>query len=225
MLRRSLSFGLVLVALLSTCAAQFRPCKFSDATTVDHIEGISVQRLTITDPSGSFGSTVFLPDADSRKGALFSHSSIHGNEANTNLLKFAWALARAGVAVLVFDGAIEWQIPSDASIRDPHLMACAGQWLTLTAHLSNDTDHSHLVVGTGLSLRGAPCHQGERPCFQPQNWLNFGETGRQAAFQSTFDMLTVEGVTRFAEFAKGMLHLKEINSDWLAGIVEPRSNQ
>jgi len=102
MLRRSLSFGLVLVALLSTCAAQFRACKFSDATTVDHIEGITVQRLTITEPSGFFGATVFLPDADSRKGALFSHSSIHGNEANTNLLKFAWALARAGVAVLVF---------------------------------------------------------------------------------------------------------------------------
>ena len=224
MLRRSLSFGLVFLALLPTCAAQLRPCKFSDATTADHIEGISVQRLTITDPSGSFGATVFFPDADNGKGALFSHSSIHGNEANTNLLKFAWALARAGVAVLVFDGTIEWQIPSDASIRDPHLMACAGQWLTLAAHLSNDTDHSHLVVGTGLKLRGAPCHEGERPCFQPQNWLNFGETGRVAS-QSTFDMLTVEGVTQFAGFAKGMLQLKEINSGWLAGIIEPRSTQ
>ena len=177
--------------------------------------------MTITEPSGSFGATAFLPDADSRKGALFSHSSIHGNEANTNLLKFAWALARAGVAVLVLDGTIEWQIPSDASIRDPHLIACAGQWLTLTAHLTNYTEHSHLLVGT---LRGAPCHQGERPCFQPQNWLNFGQTG-PAEYENTNAMLTVGGVTRFAEYARGMLHLKEINSDWLAGIVEPRTNQ
>ena len=82
--------------------------------------------MTITEPSGSFDVTVFLPDADSRKGALFSHSSIHGNKGNTNLLKFAWALAGAGVAVLVLDGTIEWQIPIDFSIRDPHLLACAG---------------------------------------------------------------------------------------------------
>ena len=181
MLRRSLTFGLVFFALFSTCVAQFRPCKFSDATTADHIEGISVQRLTITDPSGSFGATVFLPDADNGKGALFSHSSIHGDEANTNLLKFAWALARAGVAVFVFDGTIEWQIPSDASIRDPHLMACAGQWLTLTAHLSNYSDHSHLLVGT---LGGGSCELGERPCFSFQSWLNFGQTG-PAEYQNT----------------------------------------
>ena len=32
-------------------------------------------------------------------------------------------------------------------------------------------------------------------------------------------------LTRFAEYARRMLHLKEINSDWLAGIVEPRSTQ
>jgi len=89
---------------------------------------------------------------------------------------------------------------------------------------SNDTDHSHLVVGTGLKLRGSPCHQGERPCFQPQNWLNFGEI-RRVESQNTFDMLTVGGVTRFAEYARKMLLLKEINSDWLAGIGEPRTTQ
>ena len=116
MLRHSLPFGFVFVALVSTCSTQFP----------------------------------------------VSRSSIHGNEANINLLKLAWALARAGVAVLVLDGTIEWQIPSDASIRHPHRMACAGQWLTLTAHLSNSTDHSHVVVGT---LRGGPCQMGERPRF------------------------------------------------------------
>lgn len=221
MLRRSLSVGFVFVALVSTCSAQFRPCKFSDVTTIDRIEGISVQRLTITDPSGSFGATVFLPDADNGKGALFSHSSIHGNEANTNLLEFAWALARAGVAVVVLDGAIEWQIPSDASIRDPHLLACAGHWLMLNAHLSNYRDHRHLLVGT---LGGGPCQLGERPCFSPQSWLNFGQTG-PAEYQNTFSMLTVGGVAHLAEFARRELRLKEINLDLLAGIVEPRSNQ
>ena len=108
MLRRSLSFGFVFVALVSTCSAQFRPCKFSDVSTIDRIEGISVQRLTITEPCGSFGTTPFVTDADNRQGALFSPSSIHGNEANTNLLKLPWALARAGVTVHVLDGAREW---------------------------------------------------------------------------------------------------------------------
>ena len=220
MLRRSLSFGFVFVALVSTCSAQFRPCKFSDVSTIDRIKGISVQRLTITEPSGSFGATAFLPDAYTRKGALVTHSSIHGNEANTNLLKFAWALGRAGVAVLVLDGTIEWQAPSDASIRNPHLMACAGQWLMLTAHLSNYGEHSHLLVGTG----GETCQLEERPCFSPQTWLNFGQTG-PAEYQNTFSMLTVGGVTRFAEYARRHLNLKEINPEWLAGIVEPRSTQ
>jgi hypothetical protein len=205
--------------LLSTCAAQFRPCKLSDATTVDHIEGISVQRLTITEPYGSFGATSFLPDADSRKGALFSHSSIHGDEANANLLKFAWALARAGVAVLVLDGAIEWRIPSDSSIRDPHLLACAGHWLMLTAHLSNYRDHSHLLVGT---FGGGPCQLDERPCFNPQSWLNFGQTG-PAEYENTNEMLTVGGAKHLAEFARTHLKLTQIKPEWLAGIVETRS--
>lgn len=227
MLRRSLPFVIVFLALLATCAAQFRPCKFSDTATVDHIEGIVVQRLTITELSGSFGATAFLPDSDSnRRGALFSHSAIHGNEANANLLKFALALARAGVAIILLDGAIEWLIPNDNSIRDPHLMACAGQWLTLAAHLDNDTSFSHLLVGTQGRWGGGDtpiCQLGERPCFHPQNWIGLGQTG-MAESGNTNQMLTVEGVQLHAEWARRHLNLKEIRPEWLVGIVEPRSN-
>ena len=108
MLRQSLCFGFVFVALFQPFPANSPLCKFSDATTVVHIQGTSVPRLTITEPCGSFGTTPFVTDADDRQGALFSPSSIHGNEANTNLLKLAWALARAGVTVHVLDGAREW---------------------------------------------------------------------------------------------------------------------
>lgn len=221
-MRRSLLSGLVFLALVSTCVAQFRPCKFSDASAVDHIDGISALRVNLIEPSGEFGATAFIPDSDTKiPGALFSHSAIHGTEANTDLLRFALALARSGAAAVVLDGAIEWQTPNNDSIRDPHLMACAGQWLMLHAKLDPDRT---LVVGPQGRWGGGDtqiCQPGERPCFHPRANIGLGQTS-MAESGNTYGMLTVEGVKAHAEFARGELNLKEINPQWLAGIVEPR---
>ena len=74
--------------------------------------------------------TVFIPEGDEPvAGIVFSHSMIHGSSTDTDLLRFAWALARAGAASIVLDGTIDWLSPNDDSIRPPEFQFCAGQWL------------------------------------------------------------------------------------------------
>lgn len=123
---------IALLGLLPTCAAQrLHPCKFSSASGVGHIEGITVQRLAVIEKRERVGAMVLVPDGDEPlPGIVFSRSAIHGPNNSTNLLRFAWALARAGAASIVLDGVIDWQSgPNDNSIRPPGFQFCAGQWL------------------------------------------------------------------------------------------------
>jgi hypothetical protein len=85
----------------------------------------------VIEKSGKVGATVFIPDGNEPLPAIvFSHSAIHGPNNDTDLLRFAWALARAGAASIVLDGVIDWQSgPNDDSIRPPEFQFCAGQWL------------------------------------------------------------------------------------------------
>ena len=65
---------------------------------------------------------------------------------------------------------------------------------------------------------------GERPCFQDFGTIGLGQTGL-AESENTKRLQTVTGVKLYADWALRDLNLKEINPEWLAGIVEPRSNQ
>ena len=122
-------------SLFGACAAQqLHPCRFSGTSDVGHVEGITVQRLTVIEKSGKVGATIFIPDGkEPLPGIVFSHSAIHGPNNDTDLLRFAWALARAGAASIVLDGVIDWQSgANDDSIRPPEFQFCAGPMATTT---------------------------------------------------------------------------------------------
>jgi hypothetical protein len=207
--------GITTLALLSTCAAQFRPCRFAEASAARSSEGITILRVGLIEPAGELEATVFVRDSDAPlPGIIFSHAAIHGATGNADLRRFALALARAGAASIVLDGTIEWQTPNDESARAPHLMACAGQWLLLHANL----DRRRLAAAGPQGGWGGGetpfCQEGESPCWRAGLWLNFGQTSA-AEFQNTEDMLTLQGQLRMARFAQRHLQLKEISPEWL----------
>jgi len=216
--------GLLVVTLLlvCTCPAQlapFAPCKFGKASTIGHADGITEQRVSFFEPSGEAGASIFVPDSQVPvPGIIFSHSAIRGVSGNADLLRFAFALARAGAASIVLDGTIDWQTPNDESERPPHLMACAGQWLLLNAKL----DPKRLAhAGPDRQWGGGDtpfCLQGESPCWHPRLWINFGQTS-PAELVNTNAMLTPAGRLRHAQFVQQHLKLKEINPEWLAAEI------
>src|SRR5262249_37075873 len=157
------------------CTAEFRPCKFTSASSAGrHTEDVAVLRAGIVEDSGETEATILIPHNEvPLPGVLISHSSIHGPTSSTDLLRFAWALARGAVAVVICTGILEWDLPRDELGRDPHLMACAGQLLLLNARLDR---HKLLVVGTqGRWGGGDPplCTPREKPCFAPTAAIGF----------------------------------------------------
>ena len=128
---RTITLCIVIFSLFATCTAQkLHVCRFSGTSEVGHTQGIDIKRLAVIEPNSEVKATVFIPDgSEPLPGIVFSHSAIHGPSNDTDLLRFAWALARAGAASIVLDGAIDWQSPNDESIRPPEFQFCAGQWL------------------------------------------------------------------------------------------------
>lgn len=214
---------IVILSLLPTCAAQgLHPCKFSGTSGIGHLEGITVQRLAVIEKSGKVGATVFIPDGNEPlPGIVFSHSAIHGPNNNTDFLRFAWALARAGAASIVLDGVIDWQLgPNDDSIRPPEFQFCAGQWLLqhVNIDLTRAADAGNHKIGwieDDVSPCGVDAESGKAPCWPGGGlWLDFGQIG-QAESRNTDSMLTLEGQLWMARFAQKHLKLKEIEPEWL----------
>jgi hypothetical protein len=210
-----------ILSLLPICAAQrLHPCKFSGTSGVGHIEGITVQRLAVIEKSGKVGATVFIPDGNELlSGIVFSHSAIHGPNNDTDLLRFAWALARAGAASIVLDGVIDWQSgPNDDSIRPPEFQFCAGQWLLqhVNIDLTRAADAGNHKVGW-IDNDVSPCgieRSGQARCWPGGYWLDFGQIG-QAESRNTDGMLTLKGQMFMAEAAQKYLKLKEVQPEWL----------
>jgi hypothetical protein len=224
---RLFTLCITMFGLVATCVAQKHPCRFSDSSDLGRADGVSVRRVTVIEKSETVAATVLIPDrSDPMPGIVFSHSAIHGSSNSTDLLRLAWALARAGAASIVLDGTIEWQWPNDDSIRPPEFQFCAGQWLmehvnldlTRTAEAGNhrigwiENDVSHC----GLEMSG------EAQCWPGGMWLDFGQIG-DAESRNTGDMLTIPGQMQMAQFAQKQLRLKEINPDWLTKTAEPLS--
>jgi hypothetical protein len=209
----------LILVLTATCLAQFVPCKTSQSSIVGHSNGITEQTVTFLEPSREQRARVFIPDSESAvPGIVFSHSAIQSTNRSADLAHFAEALARAGAAAIVLGGTIEWNVPNDKSKRDPHLMACAGQWLLLNAHL----DRKRLAVAGAEGDWGGGntpfCQAEESPCWHAQLWLNFGETG-PAELRNSESMLTTQGQLRMARFAQRNLRLNEVSPEWLDGAV------
>ncbi|MGD1082491.1 MAG: hypothetical protein ABR881_29595 [Candidatus Sulfotelmatobacter sp.] len=226
-MRRVIPFCFVILSLLATSTAQkLHVCRFSGASGVGHTQGIDIQRVAVIEPSSEVKATVFIPDGtDPLPGIVFSHSAIHGPSNNTDLLRFAWALARAGAASIVLDGAIDWQSPNDESIRPPEFQFCAGQWLLehVNLDLTRAADAGNHKVGwIDNDLSHCGLETGKARCWPGGLWLDFGQTG-QAESRNTDDMLTLEGQLRMAHFAQRHLKLKEVNPEWLTETAQPFS--
>jgi hypothetical protein len=224
MMRHYLRFAVAFLAVASTCAAQFAPCKVSKPSSGAHREGITELRVGFLEPSGEREAHIFVPDSDTPiPGIVFSHSSIHSANTRVDLPRFARGLALAGAASIVLDGTIEWETPNDNSKQPYHLMACASHWL-----LENvDVDRQRLAqagpgawVGTG----GYYCVEAEPlPCYHSQAILNFGETSN-AEFRNTERMLTRAGRLEMAQWTQRELNLKEINPEWFEPVSSHRKH-
>jgi hypothetical protein len=223
---RVVALCISILSLLPTCAAQkLHPCKFSGTSGVGHVEGITVQRLAVIEKSGTVGATIFIPDGNEPlPGIVFSHSAIHGLNKDTDLLRFAWALARAGAASIVLDGAIDWRSPSDESIRPPEFQFCAGQWLFqhVNIDLTRTADAGNFKVGW-IDNDVSPCGielSGPARCWPGGFQMGFGQLG-EVESRNTDEMLTLKGQMLMAHAAQKRLMLKEIDPEWLKETIPP----
>jgi hypothetical protein len=219
---------IVILSLFGTCAAQKHQCRFGNTSDVGHVEGVTVQQFTVIEKSRKVGATVFIPDGNEPLPSIvFSHSVIHGPNNDTDLLRFAWALARAGAASIVLDGVINWQLgPNDDSIRPPEFQFCAGQWLfqNLSLDLTRTADAGTQKLGW-IDNRVSRCgveRSGKAQCWPGSYWLDFGQTG-EAESRNTDEMLTLKGQMFMAQVAQKRLKLKEIKPEWLAETAQPLS--
>ena len=226
-MRRVVMHSIVILVLLSTCTAQrLHPCSYSGTSDVGHVEGITVERLAVIEKTGKIGATVFIPDSnESLPGIVFSHSAIHGPYNDTDLLRFAWALARAGAASIVLDGVIDWRSgPNDDSIRPREFQFCAEQWLfqhvNLDLHRLANAGSSRIGwVPDGLSHCGIDL-SGKAPCWPGGLWLDFGQIG-DAESRNTDQMLIPKGQLWMAQFAQKHLKLKVIQPEWFTETAQP----
>ncbi len=223
---RRLAFYAVLALTLSSSATlaqsiqNFTPCQFEKSTSIGVSNGIETRRVTILYNHKSYGASVFLPASNApTPGILFSHSAIKGTEGSADLLRFAYALARAGAASIVLDGTMSWGEPGLDFRRSPHLEACAGQWLL--THASLDT--RRLAVAGNLGQWGSgttpACLPGEDPCWVGHVYINFGESLNYET-GNTKGMLTLEGQSHLADFASRHLGLAKVQPQWLDQAVQ-----
>lgn len=222
--------GFTTLALLSTCAAQVHTCKFTQASSTERRDGISVGRISVISTSAESEATVIVPDGnDVLPGIAFSHSSIHTADKNADLIRFAFALARAGAASILLDGTIDWQTPNDDSARDPHLMACASQWLLQNARLDK---HRLLFAGpTGIGDYDAARGYGKRSWCEIKEsacdgvnagWMNLGQTDNDSR-KLTDEMMNAHGQLVIARDFEKHLKLKPITPEQLSEALPGRS--
>jgi hypothetical protein len=218
---------IVVLSLLAVCAGQeLHPCRFSGTSEIGHVEGVTVERLTVIEKSGRVGATILIPDGkEPLPGIVFSHSAIHGPSHDTDLLRFAWAMARAGAASIVLDGVINWESgANDNSIRPPEFQFCAGQWLfqNLPLDLTRTAEAGNQKLGwidDDVSRCGVDL-SGKAPCWPGGFWVDFGQTG-DAESRNTDEMLTLKGQMVMAQSVQKRLKLKEIKPEWLTEKAQP----
>ena len=209
-MRISPIWGVAVLALVSTCAAQSPMCKADNPSTVEHREGITLRRVSFVEPTGKIGASVFIPDSRAPvPGIIFSHSSARDPDGRWDVLRFAWALARAGAASIILDGTLEWQVPNDNSGPAQALITCAGEWLLLNASL----DKQRLAAAVPDRLwnwdRSSLCEVGESPCWFPRGGITLGSARMTPASQLDA-----------ARFLQRLLQLKEVQPEWLIPINE-----
>ena len=227
---RKLALYAALASIFSSCALaqsiqNFAPCKFGKTTSLGISNGIEVRKASIIDDQIDYRATVFLPASDKpMPGILFSHSAMKGREGSADLLRFAYALARAGSASIVLDGTMTWNRANDWSAhsqRPPHLLACTGQLLLLSAPIDPRRLGEAGYLGEWGGGDTPLCMPGEDPCWNGNVYLNFGESAAHET-GNTKRMFTLAGQLEFADFARRHLGLADIQPAWLEEAVQPQ---
>lgn len=216
---RSFLLCLATFTLVATATAQkLHPCAFSGTSTIGQSEKITIQRVALIEKKTRVEATIFIPNGtEPLPGIVFTHSAIHGSVSNTDLLRFAWALARAGAASIILDGAIEWQAPNDDSIRPTEFQFCAAQWLfqnvNLDLHRLANAGNFHIGwIPDDLSQCGIET-SGKARCWPGGLDVGFGQTSPVESRNTDF-LLTPEGEMRIARVIQKELGLKEIDPAW-----------
>jgi hypothetical protein len=219
-MRSILGFAVVLPALVVASNAQRQhPCRAGASSLIEHRDGVIVQRVYFTDLSRKkpveVSAHAFVPDGpDPVAGIALSFSAIQNWDDRTDLLPFAWALARAGAASIVLDRPIKWGPLDDEANLDPSVMSCASQWLM--KHVILDRDR---LANTGLYGWNDDCDWATSRCWTNHFGMGFGQTG-PVEFRNTELMMTLKGQLWMAKAAQKELRLSEIKPEWLTHVID-----
>jgi len=205
---------LLVLSVAMPSVAQPAQCKAESTSIIEHRNQVTAQRVTFTDFSGkspvSMSAHVSVPDSSVPvPGIAFSFAAIQKLNRCTELLPFAWALARAGAVSIVLDRAIEWEPLNDEANRTPSVMRCATQWLLSNVNLDKER---LATAGPDLWRKGVDCAMTNSWCSHL--WLNFGLT-TGAESRNTEAMTTRAGQLQIARFAQRELGLSEVRPEWL----------
>jgi hypothetical protein len=125
-----LGLSLLLLAAISsaqnTCAAE----GFAGANSLD---GIRAATGVVRVGSLSTNALLLQPMVAEKPypPVLFSYSEIKIADSRTKLLSIAMRLAKDGAAVMILERTFVWDPQNDPVERDPRLLDCASDWLTL----------------------------------------------------------------------------------------------
>ncbi len=149
--RSILSAVVVLLALSAAAFAKEKDqvCSISDPVTVEHRDKVTVRTISFLDTAPIrdgekrevVNAHVYVPDGDGPfPMILFSHSAIHSNKGTSDLLPYAFAMARGGAASIVLERTIQWEPYDEDANKDRSVMDCASHWLAtnikFNGHLS-----------------------------------------------------------------------------------------
>jgi hypothetical protein len=243
----------ILLTLAASCAAQDNQtnhkdqvCATSNLTSVKHRNGVTVQTLTFTEitpgdddnsPRNSDGTfikkapvnaQVYIPDgAGPFHVLLFSHSAIHSAKGTTDLLPYAFALARSGAASMVLDRAIQWDTYYDRAANIDHsVMQCASLWFK--DHLNGGVKSVGLLgnyyAPGWVFMLPRTSHLGERtkPGEGHTGAVGFATSEGGAEFLNNEHIQTVDGQLTIANgFILRHADLPPIRREWLRVETKP----
>jgi hypothetical protein len=200
---------LTILASVTWAVAQSGSCQLGKVSTLGHADGVALQRINFTGADEGVGATVFMPTTkrDEIPDVVISHSAVVGNNTKADMLKFALALARAGAAVIVIDGTFVSPGSLDGAQSTRHLTACAGEWL----QQKTKADHNHIALVAPEAYWSG--WTGGEP-WSPYVGVGFPQRSNAR------DPLIMEDFRSSADSLQHWLGLNEIDSEWLAGIVE-----
>ncbi|HXZ41390.1 MAG TPA: hypothetical protein VEG68_11680 [Terriglobales bacterium] len=198
------------LALISTAGAQIASCHAGPSSMVGHTDGITVQRVSFAEADGKVGASVFIPASKEGRipNVVISHSLITGKNARADMLRFAWALARAGAATIILDGTFASPLSTDDSERVRRLMACAGQWLQ---QKTKAEPYQTTAIAPDTFWSG---WSGNEEPWSPSAGVEFPQDS------SKTESITANDFRGSADFLRGWLKLNEVKSEWLADVVE-----